>query len=286
VVGRAELGMMLFLNGKQIYNDGTVDRIVNLNEGENPIDLSVVDTIGNEYRHRVYVTLDTKAPAITMTRPLVDYIKTNVGQIEVGGIVTGGVDTLNVMGQDVSVTGDPAEFSAMVTLPSEGLIDVVLEAMDRAGNRATHTLQVDYSTAKPLLAVVYNPGITDIKSEDSNLYITGTTTPGIAEVRVSHTGKDGTITNTYPVDEAGMFTIVRILKEGDNTFTIQVTDSYGNDAETSPYLVKYTYKDTGRPDDEGEGIDPGAVSGVILAISIALLVTVVFVTRTFKARKK
>ena len=286
VVGRAELGMMLFLNGKQIFNDGTVDRIVNLNEGENPIELRVVDTIGNEYRHRIYVTLDTKAPAITMTRPLVDYVKTNVGQVEVGGIVTGGVDTLTVMGQDVSVTGDPAEFSAMVTLPSEGLIDVVLEAMDRAGNRATHTLQVDYSTAKPLLAVVYNPGITDIKSEDSNLYITGTTTPGIAEVTVSHTGKDGTITNTYPVDEAGMFTIVRILKEGDNTFTIKVTDSYGNDAETSPYLVKYTYKATGEQDDEGEGIDPGAVSGVILAISIALLVTVVFVTRTFRARKK
>jgi hypothetical protein len=50
--------------------------------------------------------------------------------------------------------------------------------------------------------------------------------------------------------------------------------------------VKYTYKATGEQDDEGEGIDPGAVSGVILAISIALLVTVVFVTRTFRARKK
>ncbi len=286
VTGRADLGMTLFLNGKQIFNDGTVDRMVNLNEGPNIIELRAMDTIGNEYRHRITVTLDTNAPAITMTRPLVDYLKTNVGQIEVGGIVTGGVNTLTVMGQDVAVTGDPAEFSAMVTLPSEGLIDVILEAMDKAGNRATHTIQVDYSTAKPVLNVVYNPGITDVKSEDSNLYITGTTTPGITEVTVAHTNKDGTITNTYNVDEAGMFTIVRILKAGDNTFTIMVTDSYGNDAETSPYLVKYTYKAPSGDTVGGGGIDPGAVSGIILAISIALLVTVVVVTRTFRARKK
>jgi len=286
VTGKAELGMTLYLNGKQIFNDGTVDRIVNLNEGPNPIELRVVDAIGNAGRHRITVTLDTKAPTITMTRPLVDYLKTNVGQIEVGGTVTGVVNTLTVMGQDVSVTGDPADFSAMVTLPSEGLIDVIIEAMDRAGNRVTHTIQVDYSTAKPMLNVVYNPSITDIKSDLSNLYITGTTTPGIAEVTVSHTSKDGTITNTYPVDEAGMFTIVRILKEGDNTFSITVTDSYGNDAETSPYLVKYTYKEAGGGGGPGSEIDPGAISGIILAISIALLVTVVFVTRTFRARKK
>jgi len=64
-----------------------------------------------------------------MTRPLVDYVKTNVGQVEVGGIVTrrGHPDR---DGQDVSVTAT-RRVLAMVTLPSEGLIDVVLEAMDR-----------------------------------------------------------------------------------------------------------------------------------------------------------
>ncbi len=286
VVGTADIGSTLYLNGKQIYNDGKVDRTVNLNEGPNVIELRAVDAIGNEYRHRITVTLDTKAPTIIMTRPIAELIMTNTGVVELVGTVVGGVNTLTVMGNDVAVTGDPAEFTTTVTLTTEGMIEVVLEAKDLAGNRATHTIMVDFSTAKPSLSVVYQPAVTSIEGPDSNLYITGITTPGIREVVVTQTAGGKTTSTPYRVvGEDGAFSVVKILEEGQNTFVVKVTDSRGNTMETQPYMVNYKYKAEKGPGAEEDIIQPEAVSGVIIAVSIALLVTAVVVTRSFRQRK-
>ncbi len=281
-------GPTLYLNGKQIYNDGTVDRVVGLNEGLHIIELRTVDLIGNEYRHRVKVTLDTKPPVIVMTRPLVEYIKTNQAELNVAGTVTG-ANTLTVMGEIVQITGDPATFSYLAHLTVEGLNEVVIEAIDVAGNRATHTISVDFSTQKPILNLVYQPGITNIKSSDANLYITGSTTVGIKEITISHTftddGATKTETNTYPVDEFGQFTVVRILAEGANKVIVKVTDSYGNTNQTADYQVSYTHVPPPGGVVTEKGINPSSIAGIVLAISIALLVTAVVVTRSYRAHK-
>jgi hypothetical protein len=287
VLGRADTGSTLYLNGKQIYNDGTVDRVVSLNEGLNTIELRTVDVIGNEYRHRVKVTLDTKAPVIVMTRPLVEFLKTNRAELDVAGTVTG-ANTLMVMGEPVAISGDPAPFSALVHLAADGLNEVVIEAIDVAGNRATYTISVDFSTLMPILNLVYQPSITNIESSDANLYITGSTTVGIKEITISHTfTKDGvsrTETNAYPVDEFGQFTVARILSEGSNKVGVKVTDSYGNTNQTSDYQVTYKYAAPPVKGPEPARINPGAIAGIVLAVSIALLVTAVVVTRSFRAR--
>ena len=288
VIGRADKGSTLYLNGKQIYNDGTVDRVVGLNEGLNTIELRTVDIIGNEYRYRVKVTLDTKPPVIVMTKPLLEYLRTNRADLDVAGTVTG-ANTLTIMGDVVQISGDPAPFSALVHLTVEGLNEVVIEAVDVAGNRATHTISVDFSTQMPILNLVYQPSITNIKSSDANLYITGSTTVGIKEITISHSfTKDGatrTETNTYPVDEFGQFTVVRILAEGSNKVSVKVTDSYGNTNQTADYTVSYSYVPIEEPPKEAAGINPGSIAGIVLAISIALLVTAVVVTRSYRAHK-
>jgi hypothetical protein len=288
VLGRADKGPTLYLNGKQIYNDGTVDRVVSLNEGLNIIELRTVDLIGNEYRHRVKVTLDTKPPVIVMTKPLVEYLRTNQADLSVAGTVTG-ANTLTVFGEIVQISGDPAPFSALVHLTVEGLNEVVIEAVDVAGNRATHTISVDFSTQMPILNLVYQPSITNIKGSDANLYITGSTTLGIKEIIISHTfTKDGatrTETNTYPVDEFGQFTVVRILAEGSNKIIVKVTDSYGNTNQTADYQVSYKFVPIEEPQKEAPGINPGSIAGIVLAVSIALLVTAVVVTRSYRAHK-
>jgi hypothetical protein len=288
VLGKADKGSTLYLNGKQIYNDGTVDRVVGLNEGLNTIELRTVDLIGNEYRHRVKVTLDTKPPVIVMTKPLVEFLRTNQGELNVAGTVTG-ANVLTVMGEVVQISGDPAPFSALVHLTAEGLNEVVIEAIDVAGNRATHTISVDFSTRMPILNLVYQPSITNIKSADANLYITGSTTVGIREITISHTfTKDGatrTEANTYPVDEFGQFTVVRILADGSNKISVKVTDSYGNTNQTADYAVTYKYVEPSGETVQEEGINPSSIAGIVLAISIALLVTAVVVTRSYRAHK-
>jgi hypothetical protein len=105
VTGTAEVeGITLYLNGKQIFNDGTVDRYVNLNEGTNVITLRANDLIGNEYEDSVTVYLDTTAPVIEPLRPRAQYLMTNTDDLIVQALVMENrdIDSITVMGSDVS----------------------------------------------------------------------------------------------------------------------------------------------------------------------------------------
>ncbi|MCK5253258.1 MAG: hypothetical protein KAQ96_09920, partial [Thermoplasmata archaeon] len=105
VTGVAEIeGITLYLNGKQIFNDGTVDRYVNLNEGTNVITLRAVDPIGNEFDDFVTVYLDTQAPLIEPIRPRAQYLMTNQADLIVQALVYENRDlaSITVMGNEVS----------------------------------------------------------------------------------------------------------------------------------------------------------------------------------------
>jgi hypothetical protein len=179
VTGSSEVeGITLYLNGKQIFNDGTVDRYVNLNEGANVITLRATDLIGNEYEDSVTVYLDTTAPLIEPIRPRAQYLMTNTADLIVQALVMENrdVDSITVMGNDVSwspVSGEANtyEFETTVTLPGEGENEVLVVVRDEAGNVATHTITVDYSTVKPMLFLVFSPSTPNIKGDNPNLYI-------------------------------------------------------------------------------------------------------------------
>jgi hypothetical protein len=93
---------------------------------------------------------------------------------------------------------------------------------------ATHTITADYSTVRPMLFLVFSPSTPNIKGDNPNLYISGTTTAGIEEVWVSHTIGDDTQSARVPVAEDGTFSVVRTMLDGSNTFTVSVTDAFGN----------------------------------------------------------
>jgi hypothetical protein len=282
VMGTAEVeGVTLYLNGKQIFNDGSVDRIVNLNEGENTIELRAVDKIGNEYRHRVTVTLDTTPPVIEMERPLADFLLTNIADLQVKGKVLGGVHELTIMGVSTSVDAEGG-FDTTVTMPEEGVNDVFIVAKDRAGNTVTHAISVDYSTAKPLLSLVYQPTSSLIKGDDANFYIYGTTTPGIGDITIVHVVAGDTEETRAPVAEDGSFSVVRTLLDGTNSFTIRVTDAHGNTAESATYDVTYEYKAPKGTVAEPDAVDPASIGLLILVLSVALFATALVVTRSYK----
>ena len=64
-----------------------------------------------------------------------------------------------------------------------------------------------------------------------------------------------------------------------------MTDSYGNTNQTADYQVSYKFVPIEEPQKEAPGINPGSIAGIVLAVSIALLVTAVVVTRSYRAHK-
>ncbi len=288
VLGTAEtVGVTLYLDGKQIHNDGTVDRVVNLNEGPNVIELRAVDVIGNEYSDWVTITLDTVPPKIEMNTPTSTNILTNSNELRLIGTVDGypDKDKFRVMDIAVPLTDEGLgiySFDTTITLPKEGVNDVLLVARDAATNLATHSISVDYSTALPNLFITFKPTTSEIKGENPNFYITGLTTPGIASVKVTHT-VGGTVENaTAPVAGDGSFSIARTLSDGANTFMVEVTDAYGNVNTTADHTVSYTYQKTETDEPEPRAFDTGALALWFLAIAVALFLTVVIVTRMMK----
>jgi hypothetical protein len=84
------------------------------------------------------------------------------------------------------------------------------------------------------------------------------------------------------VAEDGTFSVVRTMLDGSNTFTVSVTDAFGNTNTTAEYSVNYEYKgDTERAVEE-PGITPSTWALWILVIALALFITAVVVTRMLR----
>ena len=293
VTGMADVeGITLYLIGKQVFNDGSIDRYVNLNEGANVITLRAVDLIGNEYEDSVTVILDTQAPTIEPVRPRAHYLMTNSDTLTVEALVMENreLSSVTVMDDDVAFEAVAGEehvyrFETVASLAKEGENEILVVARDEAGNLATHTITVDYSTASPMLFLVFSPSSPTVTGENPNFYISGTTDAGIEEVWVSHTVGGVTEDARVPVDESGSFNVVRTLLEGQNGFTVSVTDAYGNTNTTSEYTVTYDYKSSGDEEPEPAGIAPSTWALWILVIALALFITAVVVTRMLRAEQ-
>jgi hypothetical protein len=285
VMGWAEVeGVLLYLDGKQIHNTGTVDRMVRLHEGPNDIELRAVDAIGNEYTHSIMVTLDTHPPVIVMTSPLEDSVMISSPMLRLVGRVMGDANTLTVDGTNV-VLGADGSFDTTVTISAQGLSEVEIIATDLAGNFEIKTLQVDLRTEKPMLLVTYFPADIPIKNEEGNLYIYGNTLTLVSEVVVTHTTDLGTDTDTYPVSEDGSFNIVRSLEEGTNEVSLTIVDAYGNSNETQVYSVDYIKVAPDRPGEDVTPIEPQEIGIIILVIAMTLFATAVVVSRNFRAQR-
>ena len=277
--------VIAFLNGDRITHQGTIEVEVDLNEGPNIIEIRLVDAVGHEITHRLTVVLDTEAPGLSIDLPTTDHIKTNQPGVQVVGTATGEVDTLTIGGLAAAVDVD-GRFDSTVSLSGEGPTDIVVEATDLAGNAATLTIHVDFSTEQPILNVRYLPSESSVKASDNSLVIEGQTTPGIGMIEVAHTSGGVTSYEEYsPIDPDGYFSISMRLEEGENVIVLRVVNEYGNEIESEAHTVTYTYKPTAAEEEEGTELSGVELGLVIVALSIALIVTVVLVTRGLSKRR-
>jgi hypothetical protein len=121
---------------------GTIDRLVSLTEGTNPVDITAVDAAGNTASRHLTITLDTHAPVVTLARPLQSMVTGTTLNVE-GTISDGvsGVRSLSIDGTEVIPYLD-GMFTVSLSL-KRGLNTIAVETLDNAGNHGSLTWVLD-----------------------------------------------------------------------------------------------------------------------------------------------
>lgn len=194
--------------------DGSFDYPFSLSEGSNTITVVATDVAGHSVQIVKKVTLDTKAPTLTVTSPAPDAIVSTSVITVTGTTEKNAVVTVNGNYATVDTSGN---FAATVTL-AEGTNAIQVASKDAAGNIAKTTVNVILDTIVPTLTVA-----TPIEGE---IFATGTavvagtvTDANFATLKVN--GNAVTVTNNA-------FSTSVTLTEGTNAITLEATDLAGN----------------------------------------------------------
>jgi len=250
--------------------DGSFDYPVALTEGSNTIKVVATDVAGHSVEIQKKVTLDTNAPALTLSSPTPDAIlSTNVitvtGTTEKNAVVT--------VNGNYAIVDSSGNFAATVTL-AEGSNLIQVTSKDTAGNIARANVSVVVDTLAPVLSIdspvvgsMVNTNTIEVKGTvyDANL---GTLTVNSNVVTV--------IDNTYST--------VVTLTEGTNTITVVATDLAGHAVTKAVSVVLDTTAPTltvtpsanetkvpvvtltGTVSDAGTGIAKVTVNGNLVAV--------------------
>jgi hypothetical protein len=200
--------------------DGTWNVIPLLYEGVWSVEAAVTDAAGNVGKFTQLLTVDTTAPALTVTSSFL----TNDETPTITGTTEGGV-AIAVSINGLAVNGSASTGTAWSATPTVGLADgthnVLVTAIDAVGNTATVTQTLTVDTTSPALTVVH-VGVTN----DLTPQITGTTEAG-ATIAVDIEG-NGAVFDVVLNGTAWSATPTGNLEEDDYQFTVTSTDLAGN----------------------------------------------------------
>jgi hypothetical protein len=184
-----------------------------LQEGDNPIALTVTDNAGNKSSIRRDVTLILKPPDIVIDNPPND-LWINQKLLSVQGRVPPGT-LLTVNGKEASI--DAAGHYDVDLLLQEGENLLRFEARDAVGNVATAERRVFLKTRPPALSLMSVKEGMEVS--EPSLLVVGQTEVGAA-VRLN--GRE------LAVDSRGGFQGLINLVQGDNLIRAEATDRAGN----------------------------------------------------------
>ena len=277
VTGTVDRGCQLYVNGVPVENDGTFDVTLTLSEGTNAIHVIAVDPAGNERMESATVTVDTTPPVIAVGTPVLDgRLVTTSGEVQVSGRVLGEPTSLTVLGASVQV-GTGGAFTTVVTLTSDGPVDIPIVAGDLAGNTATVTIDTLVDLSHPSLTADLSTDAGAGKSTNGTAVFSVVVGSGGQTLVVFSDGATGQRVRTFTVPADGTYKVAIGLDEGVNTIVIRAIDAHGNVNETAPYTVTYSPPAEEGEVEEDEGVGLAGVGIILLAVALALLVTVVVV---------
>jgi len=214
IIGQAEIGSRVFLNGDELATQGGqffAQRSFS-SEGLNAYEVMAMDLVGNRNVTILYVYQDITDPVLIIEHPPDSFV-TNDRVLEVSGLTDPEV-TITVNGILVPVEG--GLFTLAMTL-EEGTNVIVVEAVDLAKNHKSATLRVVYDVTPPRVTMTFPQGDTAVNR--SSVVVAGTVDPDVNVVRVNQV--------LVPV-KSGSFSKNFKLDEGTNLITIDVVDRAGN----------------------------------------------------------
>ena len=214
IIGEAEIGSEVFLNGEELTTQGGqfFTQISQQNEGLNTYEVMAVDQVGNRNITMLMVYQDITPPILLVEHPSEHYV-TNKRVLEISGLTElDVVVTIN----ELQIEVENGLFTMPMTL-QEGLNVIRIEAVDLAKNHKYATLQVTYDIKPPNVNMLYPKG--DEAVNHSIVVVSGAVDSDVSLVRV----------NQVPVTvRQGVFEKNFKLSEGDNLIVIEVTDWAGN----------------------------------------------------------
>ncbi|MFC1706395.1 SUMF1/EgtB/PvdO family nonheme iron enzyme [Planctomycetota bacterium] len=117
-------------------------------EGENRLIVVAVDEAGNRKEEQLVVIRDTEPPVLLVAAPARDLVTQQVLQQVRGTVTDTHLDRVSLAGARARVTDGRFDLPWWLT---EGANEAVLEAVDSAGNRATHRLRATLDTRAPVI---------------------------------------------------------------------------------------------------------------------------------------
>jgi hypothetical protein len=194
----------------------TVANII-LTEGNNAFTAEAVDKAGNSSPASapLTVTLDTKAPVITVTAPQAGAL-VNTAQVTITGTVDEPLASLAVNGGTATLNGNTFEYA--MTLAA-GDNSALITATDLAGNVSTTTITIQRDSTPPKVAIT--TPLNGLLTNNPQVQVSGTVDD--AEATVTIGGAAVTLVNKA-------FSVGYVLTDGENNIQVNVMDKAGNAA--------------------------------------------------------
>jgi len=217
VRGTVEPGATVKVQGAKVVFQGT-EFGVNLTipaQGPYTITIEARDAARNVAETSLTVTLDTVAPALKLTGPAAGTV-TNQSAIKITGKSEAGASVR--LGGKMVVADQKGAFCFTAALPAEGKNVLIVEAVDRAGNRAELALEVFRDTV-----LTYNVTPPAERTRAGTVLIRGMAEPGST---VTVAGR------ALALAGDGAFAAEVPLETGPNEIRVTVQDRAGNRGET------------------------------------------------------
>jgi len=258
----------LTINGTAITPaaDGSFSQAITLQPGKNVITTIATDNGDLTATDTRSVTLDTTAPAITISSPA-----DNSTLAASSVTVTGTVDKSATV--QATVNGGSAQSAAMdgtgftVTLNlAEGSNTIVVSATDLAGNSASLKRTITSDTTKPTLAIT-DPA-QDITTSEPTLTISGTVTDSLTDVSVTITcdGKS----YTPQVANGAFQQQITFAAAKQYAITVTATDQAGNSVTVQRNVI-YALPSLPSGDINGDGTVDIADALLVLQMAVGIV---------------
>lgn len=210
--------------------DSAFNLDVALVEGVNLLHVAAIDQAGNRVERRFAVVLDATAPELELL-PVPPATRNNALTVRGVSEPASSVRLSSRQGIIDAETYPDGSFSARVPL-LEGANDIVVRAVDSAGNVSEQTFSVVQDTLAPQIVVTSPAG--NIATQADTLTVSG---------QVSDSDPDSvqaTLNGEALTLEAGMFDAAVTLTEGLNEVIIRASDAAGNTTERQLTIVRDT----------------------------------------------